>query len=107
MQIPRGGSPSQTEKRDACGRLFFFAVKAGRPGGELSGGLSTGGFPAADGAGSAAFSAVLRQAQGGGGEGVALLVQKLQGELSDAMAMCGIHSLSEINRDLIFKDFSL
>ena len=36
-----------------------------------------------------------------------LLVQKLQGELSDAMAMCGIHSLSEINRDLIFKDFSL
>ena len=43
----------------------------------------------------------------GGGEGVALLVQKLQGELSDAMAMCGIHSLSEINRDLIFKDFSL
>ena len=44
---------------------------------------------------------------GGGGEGVALLVQKLQGELSDAMAMCGIHSLSEINRDLIFKDFSL
>ena len=44
---------------------------------------------------------------GGGGEGVALLVQKLQGELSDAMAMCGIHSLSEINRDLVFKDFSL
>ena len=36
-----------------------------------------------------------------------LLVQKLQGELSDAMAMCGIHSLSEINRDLVFKDFSL
>ena len=35
------------------------------------------------------------------------LVQKLQGELSDTMAMCGIHSLSEINRDLIFKDFSL
>lgn len=44
---------------------------------------------------------------GGEGEGVALLVQKLQGELSDAMAMCGIHSLREINRDLIFKDFSL
>ena len=39
---------------------------------------------------------------GGGSEGVKLLTQKLKSELEDAMAMCGIHSLAEINRDLIW-----
>ena len=39
---------------------------------------------------------------GGGAEGVRLLTEKLQGELADTMAMCGVHSLSEINRELIF-----
>ena len=28
--------------------------------------------------------------------------QKLKGELEDTMAMCGVHSLSEITRELIF-----
>ena len=39
---------------------------------------------------------------GGGAEGVALLTQKLKGELEDTMAMCGVHSLAEITRELIF-----
>jgi isopentenyl diphosphate isomerase/L-lactate dehydrogenase-like FMN-dependent dehydrogenase len=39
---------------------------------------------------------------GGGAEGVAVLTRKLQSELADAMAMCGVHSLAEISRDLIF-----
>ncbi len=39
---------------------------------------------------------------GGGVEGVKLLTEKLQGELADTMAMCGVHSLREINGDLIF-----
>lgn len=39
---------------------------------------------------------------GGGEEGVQLLTQKLKGELEDTMAMCGVHSLSEISRDMIF-----
>ena len=39
---------------------------------------------------------------GGGAEGVQVLTQKLKGELEDTMAMCGVHSLSEITRDLIF-----
>ncbi len=39
---------------------------------------------------------------GGGEEGVQVLTQKLKGELEDTMAMCGVHSLSEINRDMIF-----
>jgi isopentenyl diphosphate isomerase/L-lactate dehydrogenase-like FMN-dependent dehydrogenase len=39
---------------------------------------------------------------GGGAEGVKLLVDKLAGELEDAMAMCGAHSLSDISRDMIF-----
>ena len=33
---------------------------------------------------------------GGGAEGVQVLTQKLKGELEDTMAMCGVHSLSEI-----------
>ena len=39
---------------------------------------------------------------GGGAEGVELLTQKLRGELADAMAMCGVHTLAEISRELIF-----
>ena len=39
---------------------------------------------------------------GGGAEGVQVLTQKLKGELEDTMAMCGVHSLSEITRELIF-----
>lgn len=39
---------------------------------------------------------------GGGEEGVQLLTQKLKGELEDTMAMCGVHSLAEISRDMIF-----
>ena len=39
---------------------------------------------------------------GGGAEGVRVLTEKLQGELADTMAMCGVHSLGEISRDLIF-----
>lgn len=39
---------------------------------------------------------------GGGAEGVKVLTEKLQGELADTMAMCGVHSLGEISRDLIF-----
>ena len=41
-------------------------------------------------------------AYGGGAEGVKVLTQKLKGELADTMAMCGVHSLAEISRDLIF-----
>ena len=39
---------------------------------------------------------------GGGAEGVKVLTNKLRGELADTMAMCGVHSLSQISRDLIF-----
>lgn len=39
---------------------------------------------------------------GGGAEGVRLLTQKLKGELEDTMAMCGVHSLSEISQELLF-----
>ncbi|MEY8387221.1 alpha-hydroxy-acid oxidizing protein [Oscillospiraceae bacterium 38-13] len=39
---------------------------------------------------------------GGGAEGVKVYVEKLKAELSDTMAMCGAHSLSEIRRDMIF-----
>ena len=35
-------------------------------------------------------------------EGVALLTQKLKGELEDTMAMCGVHSLKEITREILF-----
>ena len=41
---------------------------------------------------------------GGGAEGVKLLVDKYAGELEDAMAMCGVHSLSEITKDVIWKN---
>lgn len=39
---------------------------------------------------------------GGGAEGVKVLTDKLKGELADTMAMCGVHSLGEISRDMIF-----
>lgn len=39
---------------------------------------------------------------GGGTEGVRLLTQKLKGELEDAMAMCAVHSLAEISREMVF-----
>lgn len=39
---------------------------------------------------------------GAGAEGVALLTGKLKGELEDAMTMCGVSSLAQISRDLIF-----
>ena len=38
---------------------------------------------------------------GGGQEGIRCLTQKLQAELSDTMAMCGVHSLAEISQELI------
>ena len=40
---------------------------------------------------------------GGGAEGIRLLTEKLKAELSDTMAMCGVHRLSEIGSRLIFK----
>lgn len=40
---------------------------------------------------------------GGGKEGVRTLVQKLGTELTDAMAMCGVHHLSEITKDVIWQ----
>ena len=39
---------------------------------------------------------------GGGAEGVQVYVDKLKAELSDTMAMCGAHSLSDINRSMIY-----
>ena len=39
---------------------------------------------------------------GGGMEGVRVLTDQLKAELADTMAMCGVHSLSEISRDMIF-----
>ena len=38
---------------------------------------------------------------GGGEEGVLTYVEKIGGELKDTMAMCGVHSLAEINRDCV------
>ena len=39
---------------------------------------------------------------GGGEEGVKVLTAKIKAEMEDAMAMCGVHSLQEITRDLLF-----
>ena len=39
---------------------------------------------------------------GGGAEGVQVYVDKLKAELSDAMTMCGAHSLAEIDRSMVF-----
>ena len=38
---------------------------------------------------------------GGEAEGVKVLTDKIKGELSDTMAMCGVHSLAEISSDMI------
>ena len=38
---------------------------------------------------------------GGGTEGIATYVAKLKAELEDAMAMCGAHSLADINRSMV------
>ncbi|MBS1309988.1 MAG: alpha-hydroxy-acid oxidizing protein, partial [Oscillospiraceae bacterium] len=40
---------------------------------------------------------------GGGEEGVATYVRKLTDELSDTMAMCGAHSLKEIDREMLWQ----
>ena len=39
---------------------------------------------------------------GAGAEGVKVYVEKLKAELEDTMAMCGAHSLAEINRSMIY-----
>ncbi|MDO4315834.1 MAG: alpha-hydroxy-acid oxidizing protein [Oscillospiraceae bacterium] len=39
---------------------------------------------------------------GGGTEGVQVYVDKLKAELADTMAMCGAHSLADINRSMIY-----
>ena len=39
---------------------------------------------------------------GGGQEGIQAYVSKLQAELADTMAMCGAHTLADINRSLLF-----
>ena len=39
---------------------------------------------------------------GGGAEGVRVLTDKLKAELADTMAMCGVHSLGEISRALVW-----
>ena len=39
---------------------------------------------------------------GGGMEGVKLYVEKLKAELTDAMAMCGAHSLQDIDRSMLY-----
>ena len=38
---------------------------------------------------------------GGGTEGIAAYVAKVKAELEDAMAMCGAHSLADINRSMV------
>jgi hypothetical protein len=39
---------------------------------------------------------------GGAQEGVQAYVDKLQAELADTMAMCGAHSLADIDRSMLF-----
>ena len=39
---------------------------------------------------------------GGGEEGIQAYVSKLQAELADTMAMCGAHTLADINRSMLF-----
>ena len=39
---------------------------------------------------------------GAGAEGVNVLVEKLKAELADTMAMCGAHSIADIDRSMIF-----
>ena len=39
---------------------------------------------------------------GGGAEGVQVYVSKLKAELEDTMAMCGAHSIADINRSMLY-----
>ena len=39
---------------------------------------------------------------GAGAEGVQAYVDKLKAELADTMAMCGAHSLADINRSMLY-----
>lgn len=39
---------------------------------------------------------------GGGEEGVKLYIEKIGAELADTMAMCGVHDLKSITRDMVF-----
>ena len=39
---------------------------------------------------------------GGAEEGVKLYIEKIGGELSDTMSMCGAKTLADITRDMIF-----
>ena len=38
---------------------------------------------------------------GGGEEGVKCYIDKIAGELADTMQMCGVHSISEITREMV------
>ena len=38
----------------------------------------------------------------GGAEGVQVYVDKLKAELADTMAMCGAHTIGDINRSMIY-----
>lgn len=49
------------------------------------------------------FTPFVTMVYGGGEEGVATYVRKLTDELSDTMAMCGAHSLKEINREMLWQ----
>ena len=39
---------------------------------------------------------------GAGAEGVKILTDKVKAEMEDTMAMCGVHSLAEISKDMLF-----
>ena len=45
---------------------------------------------------------VVTMVYGGGQEGIQASVSKLQAELADTMAMCGAHTLADINRSMLF-----
>ena len=45
---------------------------------------------------------VLGGAQTDGAEGVKAYVDKLKAELSDTMAMCGAHSIADIDRSMLY-----
>lgn len=40
---------------------------------------------------------------GGGEEGVMTYIEKIGAELADTMAMCGVNSLAEITKDVIWR----
>ena len=39
---------------------------------------------------------------GGGEEGVKLYIEKIGAELADTMAMCGVHDVKSITREMIY-----